>query len=106
MENPTISPKDEHYRCGNKQLIDVMLEVFHPEEVAIWCKLNVFKYTSRAGRKGLTSEDMRKAAWYASKAQEINQTLEGTKKVSIVIQGGEMKITDSNKDNKNESNRR
>jgi len=72
MSETKIDAKDAHYQLnGNRQLIDVMQEVFSPNEVYTWCKLNVFKYTSRAGRKCLGSEDMRKAAWYAQKAQEI-----------------------------------
>jgi hypothetical protein len=67
-----IDVRDAHYQLNsNRQLIDVMQEVFTRNEVYTWCKLNVFKYTSRAGKKCLDSEDMRKAAWYAQKAQEI-----------------------------------
>lgn len=72
MPETKIDAKDAHYQLdSNRELIDVMQEVFTPQEVYTWCKLNVFKYASRAGKKCLPSEDMRKAAWYASKAQEI-----------------------------------
>ena len=72
MSETKIDAKDAHYQLNsNRQLIDVMQEIFSPNEVYTWCKLNVFKYTSRAGKKCLGSEDMRKAAWYAQKAQEI-----------------------------------
>lgn len=67
-----IDTRDAHYQLNsNRQLIDVMQEVFTRNEVYTWCKLNVFKYTSRAGKKCSGGEDMRKAAWYAQKAQEI-----------------------------------
>lgn len=67
-----IDTRDAHYQLNsNRQLIDVMQEVFSPNEVYTWCKLNVFKYTSRAGKKCFGGDDMRKAAWYAQKAKKI-----------------------------------
>lgn len=93
---PKIDSKDAHYQLkSNRQLIDVMQEVFSSNEVYTWCKLNVFKYTSRAGKKYLGGDDMRKAAWYAQKAQEIFNEMNATG--AGILNGASTQFTDDAK---------
>ena len=61
-----------HYCTGDYQCIDVMESVFGTEEVAIFAKLNAFKYIWRSDHKG-GKEDIEKAAWYLRKYLEITE---------------------------------
>jgi hypothetical protein len=49
-----------HYTFGKYEVIDV-LEDWFPLDPLLW---QVGKYIARAGRKGNTAEDLKKAAWY------------------------------------------
>lgn len=40
-----------------------------------FCGGNCFKYLYRAGKKGSTIEDLKKAAWYADKAQKSDKAI-------------------------------
>ena len=40
-----------------------------------FCGGNCFKYLYRAGKKGSTAEDLKKAAWYADKAWEQEEVV-------------------------------
>lgn len=40
-----------------------------------FCGGNCFKYLYRAGKKGSTVEDLKKAAWYAERACELGENL-------------------------------
>ena len=60
-----------HYNKGNIECIDAMIAAFGKAEVAIFCKINAFKYLWRAENKGKYKEDMEKAAWYTNKANEL-----------------------------------
>jgi len=62
-----------HYRSGQFECIDVMMEVFGVEYVMDFCICNAFKYLYRAKRKNGV-EDIRKAAWYLNKY--LNKYLE------------------------------
>ena len=61
-----------HYQ-GSIECIDAMVAAFGPEEVAIFCKLNAFKYIWRAGKKKGNSKkpDLQKSNWYINKGVEL-----------------------------------
>ena len=60
-----------YYNRGNIECIDAMIAAFGKAEVAVFCKINAFKYLWRAENKGKYKEDMEKAAWYISKVNEL-----------------------------------
>lgn len=41
----------QHYNNYDKEVIDMMLDIWGPKETAIFCKLNAFKYRMRMGTK-------------------------------------------------------
>ena len=56
----------------NSECIDAMRAAFGEEAVAIFCKLNAFKYNLRSQSKG-GNEDINKAIWYLNKYLELNK---------------------------------
>ena len=60
-----------HYNRRDIECIDAMIAAFGKAEVAVFCKINAFKYLWRAENKGNYKEDMEKAAWYTNKASEL-----------------------------------
>jgi hypothetical protein len=63
-----------HYnREGAMETIDEMLLLFGVEEVKSFCKLNAWKYRSRALYKN-KEEDMSKSDWYLNKYKELCET--------------------------------
>ena len=65
-----------HYQSYNPKIniecIDAMRAAFGDEAVAIWCKLNAFKYNWRSDSKG-KNIDIGKAIWYLNKYLELNK---------------------------------
>ena len=66
MQRQEIMTKDainpDHYKVGGVETIDFI------EAKALNYNLgNVIKYVSRAGHKGDTLEDLKKAAWYLAR---------------------------------------
>ena len=61
-----------HYQ-GKRECIDEMIAMFGIEDTKAFCRLNVFKYRYRAGKKaGNTAEqDLKKAEWYMDKLIEL-----------------------------------
>ena len=60
MTKDAINP--DHYKVGGVETIDFI------EAKALNYNLgNVIKYVSRAGHKGDTLEDLKKAAWYLAR---------------------------------------
>ena len=79
LEEDVDSPKIDnpsHYQSYNTQInidcITAMRAAFGDEEVAIFCKLNAFKYLWRASSKG-KNVDIGKAIWYENKYLELNK---------------------------------
>lgn len=71
-----------HYKKpGRKECIEEMLEIFGPEAVYWFCRLNAYKYTYRAGEKeGQSAErDEAKAAWYRRYAVSLIPQMEERK---------------------------
>lgn len=60
-----------HYQGEGIECIDAMKAAFGVSEVATFCKLNAFKYIWRSEQKGNYEEDMKKAAWYLNKHNEL-----------------------------------
>ena len=60
-----------HYNRGNIECINAMIAAFGKAEVAVFCKINAFKYLWRAENKGKYKEDMEKSSWYINKANEL-----------------------------------
>ena len=58
-----------HYTSGEIECIDAIRAALTPEEFRGFCKGNVIKYSWREKIKG-GDQDLKKAAWYASKAVE------------------------------------
>ena len=50
-----------------------------------FCGGNCFKYLYRAGKKGSTVEDLKKAAWYANKADEFGEQVTVTTRNVISV---------------------
>ncbi len=59
----------EHYQ-GERECIDIMLDLFGIEAVTGFCKCNIFKYRFRADKKN-GEEDILKAQWYENKLSEL-----------------------------------
>lgn len=55
-----------HYGGGDNpyETIKVLQAWLTPEQLVGFVRGNAIKYLSRAGKKGATLEDLRKAAWY------------------------------------------
>lgn len=69
--NPVSHPS--HYTQGNIQCIEAMESAFGKEAVAIWCKLNAFKYIWREEHKN-GIQDIDKAIWYLNKYKELKSS--------------------------------
>lgn len=68
--------KMPHYNGYDKEVIDMMIDIFGKEETAIFCKINAFKYRMRLGLKGgpeKIPEDLAKEQWYIDKAHELKK---------------------------------
>ena len=70
-EGDHINPA--HYRAGSIEVIDVIREQLGDEGFVAYCRGNVLKYATRAGRKDATAQDLAKAAWYAQMAAHIGE---------------------------------
>ena len=57
-----------HYTAGAVECIDAIREALGYDGFLAYCRGNAMKYLWRAGLKGDAQEDLRKAAWYATRA--------------------------------------
>jgi len=81
MERPTellnfekpnnINP--EHYKQLPKETIEIMVDIWGEEAVAIHCQISAFKYRMRLGHKEgqELSDEIGKIEWYEKKAREL-----------------------------------
>ena len=61
-----------HYQLDNgMEAIDIIRGVLGDRGYKAFCRGNALKYLCRAGKKGLITDDLRKAAWYVN--EEIKQ---------------------------------
>jgi hypothetical protein len=66
-----------HHKIGGIETIDILEAKLSREEFAGFCRGNALKYICRAGHKGDTVEDLKKAQWYLDK---LTTFLEGETK--------------------------
>jgi hypothetical protein len=57
-----------HYTTGGIETIDFIEAKLSAEEFTGYCRGNALKYLSRAGLKGPSEEDIRKAIWYLNRS--------------------------------------
>lgn len=59
----------DHYKKGDKEVWEIMIDMFGQEKFDSFCLLNAFKYISRAGDKPGDDfkQDINKAIWYLNK---------------------------------------
>ena len=61
-----------HYQTeAGLECIDAIRAALGAEGFVSYCRGNVLKYAWRAARKGATAADLRKAAWYATRAADV-----------------------------------
>lgn len=65
LHDPVNSPS--HYTAGGIETIDYIKAKLTPEEYIGYLKGSVIKYTSRAGKKIDTIQDLEKAQWYMNR---------------------------------------
>ena len=67
-----------HYKSGDKEVWEMMIDVFGKEKYLAFCELNAFKYRMRAGKKPKTSvmDDFSKAVWYESQMEAVKSWYE------------------------------
>ena len=65
LDDPVNSPS--HYTAGGIETIDYIKAKLTPEEYIVYLKGSVIKYTSRAGKKIDTIQDLEKAQWYMNR---------------------------------------
>lgn len=65
VNDPVNSPA--HYTAGGIETIEYIKAKLTPEEFVGYLKGNVIKYTSRAGKKQDTIQDLEKAQWYMNR---------------------------------------
>lgn len=61
----------DHYGGDTTYEVIKVLEAWGPLMCYFFCVGNTIKYQARAGKKGNTLEDIRKAAWYSRYAEEL-----------------------------------
>ena len=66
-----------HYCTGDIECWDAMVAAFGEEWMMHYANVAAFKYNWRAKHKGNFAEDMRKAAWYNTRAAELKEKLNG-----------------------------
>lgn len=66
-----------HYNNYDVEAIDMMEKIWGPEETAVFCKLNAFKYRMRMGTKPDNSiqQDLKKEQWYIKKYHELKNKI-------------------------------
>lgn len=62
----------DHYKQGEYECIDVMVDVFGLIATEDFCLLNAFKYLWRSDHKGKL-DDIKKADWYLQKIIELEE---------------------------------
>ena len=64
MKYDNINPS--HYKDGDKEVWQMMIDVYGLEAYLNFCMLNAFKYRMRAGKKEGAdyTDDIKKAIWF------------------------------------------
>ena len=71
INEPNSVNHPEHYNAYPREVIDMMIDIWGKEKVAVFCEINAFKYRMRAGLKDDIHEDLSKELWYLTKAKEL-----------------------------------
>jgi hypothetical protein len=74
MHDPVNQPA--HYTAGGVECIDAIRAALGDAAFVAYCRGNAIKYAWRSGLKAEHAEDLRKGAWYLTRAAE---TLDGRK---------------------------
>ena len=72
MSDPVNNPS--HYTSGQIECIDAIREALGLDGFVTYCRGNAIKYAWRAGKKDVLAQDLRKAAWYLSRAAQELET--------------------------------
>lgn len=75
-DEPDAVNSPRHYRLtlpdgAEIEAIDYIQAVVGDEGFVSYCHASALKYLSRAGRKDDYAEDLRKAAWFATRAAQV-----------------------------------
>ena len=75
-EYDNVNP--DHYKSWDKEVWEMMIDVFGKEKYLAFCELNAFKYRMRAGKKPKASvmDDFSKAIWYESQMDAVKSWYE------------------------------
>jgi hypothetical protein len=59
----------DHYKKGDKEVWEIMIDIYGEEKFNNFCLMNAFKYITRAGNKPGDDfkQDISKAVWYLNK---------------------------------------
>jgi hypothetical protein len=68
MSDPVNRPA--HYTGGRIECIDAIRAALTHEEFIAYCRGQAMKYAWRAGHKDNHAEDLRKGAWYLTRAAD------------------------------------
>lgn len=73
MEEDYDYVNPNHYKQGDKETWEKMLEIWGKEAFVKHCEITAFKYIQRLGAKPNNSinQDLEKARWYLNKAYDI-----------------------------------
>jgi hypothetical protein len=66
-----------HYTSGSIECIDAIRAALGDDAFVAYCRGAAIKYAWRAGKKAAHAEDLRKGAWYLSRAASV---IEGSDK--------------------------
>lgn len=63
----------DHYKSQEKEVWEMMVDIWGVEKFITYCEINAFKYRMRMGRKPSqpVEQDLKKAKWYETKAKEL-----------------------------------
>lgn len=75
-DDPVYNPR--HYKVilpngYDIEAIDYIQGVLGDEGMIAYCRGSALKYLSRAGRKDSLVQDLRKAAWFCTKAAQVSE---------------------------------
>lgn len=66
-----------HYKKGDREVIEMMVDIWGEADVIKHCEMNAFKYRMRMGGKPNQpiEQELKKALWYENKAKELREVL-------------------------------
>jgi len=74
----------KHYNNYDKEVIDMMIDIWGLENTAKWCEMTAFRYRMRMGTKpdNPMEQDFNKEKWYLDKKRELEKLIESKKSIS------------------------